>query len=94
MDFFVGTFWVRRLADGHGQVLDMIPDQGHLNWSQPTIADVEQNGQADVVFGTDDGRLFVYRTKLACQAKRMEWPTSNGNFQHTGMWLNPSEREH
>ncbi len=86
LDFFAGTFWVRRLANGQIKTINMIPDLCQMAWSQPTIADVEQNGQADVIFGTADGRLCAYRTGLACHPERLQWPTANGNFQHTGIW--------
>jgi hypothetical protein len=30
--------------------------------------------------------VFVYQTGLAYHSERMQWPTANGNFQHTGCW--------
>jgi hypothetical protein len=70
----------------------MLPGNTHTEWAQPTIADLEHTGQADIIFGTTDGRLAVYRTGLAYHPERMEWPTVNGNFQHTGAWTPPRKR--
>jgi RNA polymerase sigma factor (sigma-70 family) len=89
MDFFAGTEWVRRFSDGRTIALNMLYDAAPIEWTQPTITDLEGNGKADVIFGTSDGRLFVYRTGLAYHADRMQWPTANGNFQHTGVWKRP-----
>jgi hypothetical protein len=86
MDFFAGTYWVRRFPDGKTTVTNMLPTDAQIEWTQPTIADVEGTGQADAIFGLSDGRVFVYRTGLAYHAERMQWPTANGNFQHTGAW--------
>jgi hypothetical protein len=86
IDFFTGTYWVRRFPDGRTTVTNMLPDDADIEWTQPTIADVEGTGLADVIFGLSDGRLFLYRTNLAYHAERMQWPTANGNFQHTGAW--------
>jgi hypothetical protein len=86
MDFFTGTHWIRRFPNGKTTVTNMLPADAQIEWTQPTIADVERNGMADVIFGLSDGRVFVYRTNLAYHADRMQWPTANGNFQHTGAW--------
>jgi len=86
MDFFAGSWWVRRFPDGRVVTKNMIPGIAATEFTQPTIADVEGNGKADVIFGTSDGRLYVYRTGLAYHPQRTQWPTANGNFQHTGAW--------
>ncbi|HEY1923544.1 MAG TPA: sigma-70 family RNA polymerase sigma factor [Tepidisphaeraceae bacterium] len=86
MDFFAGSWWVRRNAYGKITRTNMIPTVAATEWTQPTVADVEGNGKADVIFGTSDGRLFVYQTGLAYHPERMQWPTAHGNFQHTGVW--------
>jgi hypothetical protein len=92
MDFFVGAYWVRRFPDGRTTTTRMVPSHAEMEWTQPTIADVEGTGKADVIFGLSDGRLFVYRTNLAYHAERMQWPTANGNFQHTGAWKAPATK--
>jgi hypothetical protein len=86
MDFFAGSWWVRRYPDGKIEKKNMIPGEAATEWTQPTVADVEGNGKADVIFGTSDGRLFIYETGLAYHPDRMQWPTAHGNFQHTGAW--------
>jgi hypothetical protein len=86
MDFFTGTYWVRRFPDSRTTATNMLPADAEIEWTQPTIADVEGTGLADAIFGLSDGRVFVYRTNLAYHAERMQWPTANGNFQHTGAW--------
>jgi hypothetical protein len=90
VDFFTGVYWVRRFPDGKTIITMMMPQDVPTNWIQPTVADVEGSGQADVIFGLADGRVFVYRTGLAYHAQRMQWPTANGNFQHTGAWHKPA----
>jgi hypothetical protein len=95
-DFFAGTFWIRHFPDNHVTITNMLPappSPARTEWTQPTIADLEHAGQADIIFGTTDGRLVVYRTGLAYHPERMEWPTVNGNFQHTGAWIPPAKRQ-
>ena len=53
----------------------------------PTIADWDQDGLADILFGTTDGRLFVYNTKMRYEPKWVQWQTQEGNFRHTGHWV-------
>jgi RNA polymerase sigma factor (sigma-70 family) len=86
MDFFAGSWWIRRTPDGKTVAKNMLPGEAATEWIQPTIADVGGNGKADVIFGLSDGRLFVYRTELAYHAERMQWPTAHGDFQHAGAW--------
>jgi hypothetical protein len=89
MDFFAGSYWIDRRPDGSTDVIEMVPGNPDMASVQPTVADVEGNGLADVIFGTSDGVVYVYQTKLAYHAERMQWPTANGNFQHTGAWHKP-----
>jgi hypothetical protein len=86
MDFFTGTYWVRRTADGKVTITNMLPADEPIEWTQPTVTDVNADGKADVIFGTSTGRLAIYQTNLAYHPERMQWPTANGNFQHTGSW--------
>jgi hypothetical protein len=87
-DFFTGTYWVRWSPAGGTPpiVRNMTVDGANIEWTQPTVADLDGDGKADVIFGLSDGRLFVYQTGLAYHPERMQWPTANGNFQHTGCW--------
>jgi hypothetical protein len=88
MDFFTSHYWVRLHPDQKTEVINMLPDdeKAAVEWSQPTIADVEGNGYADVLFGLSDGRVFIYQTHLAYHKEKMQWPTAGQNFQHTGAW--------
>jgi hypothetical protein len=67
----------------------MLTNNIETNQTQPTIADVNSDGLADIVFGLKDGRVVLYQTGLAYQEKWMQWPTANANFQHTGVWRRP-----
>ena len=91
MDLFVGIYWIKfdpRTAKS--TVTAMAPEDATMNGSQPTICDLDGDGKADVVFGLTDGRVFVYRTEMGYRQEWMQWPTANGNFQHTGVWKTPS----
>jgi RNA polymerase sigma factor (sigma-70 family) len=91
MDIFCGTSWWQLRKDGSSRRIDMTP--GHpQSTTVPTIADLDRDGVAEVLFGTTDGRLFVYNTKMAYESELIEWPTQEGDFQHTGMWRAPSKR--
>jgi hypothetical protein len=89
LDFFAGTYWVRRFPNGTTQTKNMLPEDAATDFIQPTVVDLRGDGKADVIFGLSDGRLFVYQTGLAYHADRMQWPTEDGNFQHTGVWKPP-----
>ncbi len=89
MDFFAGTYWVRLFPGGKTEIKNMVPGESSVEWTQPTVCDIDADGKADVIFGLSDGRLFIYNTGLAYHADRMQWPTANGNFQHTGAWKRP-----
>jgi hypothetical protein len=92
MDFFAGTWWVRRQPDGATEVKKMAPAGVEPNSrAQPTVADLDGDGKADVIFGTRDGHLFVYNTGMAYHAERMQWPTHLGSFAHTGVWKKPGK---
>jgi hypothetical protein len=91
IDFFTGTYWVRWSPVGGAPpvIKNMTVDGANFEWTQPTVTDLDGDGKADVIFGLSDGRLFVYQTGLAYHPERMQWPTANGNFQHTGCWQRP-----
>jgi RNA polymerase sigma factor (sigma-70 family) len=82
MDFFVGTFWVHRMADGSTTITRMIA--GTNRRMQPTITNI--GGEAVVLDATDDGRVFVYHTGKAYHAERVQWGTVDGDLNHTGCW--------
>jgi hypothetical protein len=90
-DFFTGTYWVRWSPVGGASpiIKNMTVDSANFEWTQPTVTDLNGDGKADVIFGLSDGRVFVYQTGLAYHPERMQWPTANGNFQHTGCWRRP-----
>jgi RNA polymerase sigma factor (sigma-70 family) len=91
MDIFCGTSWWQLRKDGTSSRIDMTP--GHpQSTTVPTIVDLDRDGAAEIIFGTTDGRLFVYNTKLAYETELIEWQTQEGNFQHTGMWRPPNKR--
>ena len=85
MDLFAGTFWVKLRPDGTTKTINMLPEPEDST-TQCTITDVDGDGKADIVFGLTDGQVFIYETGLAYDKKWMQWPTSNGNFRHTGAW--------
>ena len=68
MDFFAGTYWVRRFPDGRNEMKNMLPADANIEWAQPTIADIDGDGKAEVIFGLSDGRIFVYQT--GCNGRR------------------------
>jgi len=85
MDFFCGTYWVRRKADGTVTIKNMVPGDLDIGWAtQPSVVDADGDGKAD-------GRMFIYKTELAYHKEKMQWPTMLGNFQHTGSWKRPGK---
>jgi hypothetical protein len=94
MDIFVGTSWFKVDAKNKTSPpirTDMTPGTPQST-TVPTIIDLDRDGAAEIVFGTTDGRLFVYHTKLAYESEWIEWQTQEGNFQHTAMWRRPDQR--
>jgi len=88
LDLFVATYWVQLARDGNTTVVNMLPQTAETT-SQPTIADIDRDGKADIVFALTDGRVFVYRTGMDYNESWMQWPTANGNQRHTGVWRRP-----
>ena len=80
MDFFVGTSWVHRMADGSTTITPMLPAATNRR-TQPTITNI--GGEAVVLDATDDGRVFVYHTGEAYRAERVQWGTIDGDLNHT-----------
>jgi beta-lactamase regulating signal transducer with metallopeptidase domain len=91
MDFFVGTYWVHMNKDKSTTVTPMVPGI-HMTSTQCTIADLDHDGKAEIVFGLWDGRIFVYRTEKPYDAAKVQWPTAQGNFRHTGVWTPPGKK--
>ena len=86
MDVFVGTTWFQLTRDGKSRAIDLTP--GHPQCTvTPTIADLDGDGKADILFGTTDGRLFVYQTGLEIRPEWVEWAMQEGNVRHTAMWV-------
>jgi hypothetical protein len=88
MDFFVGTYWVRRQPDGTTTITNMLPG-AESHRCQATIADIDSDGLADVLMGTQDGRVFIYHTGKAYRREWIQWATSRGDLNHTGCWHKP-----
>jgi RNA polymerase sigma factor (sigma-70 family) len=88
MDFFVGTYWVRRLPDGTTTVTNMLPG-GVSHRCQATITDIDGDGMADILMGTQDGRVFIYHTGKAYRPEWVQWATSHGDLNHTSCWHKP-----
>jgi hypothetical protein len=87
MDLFAGSYWVKWDPKTRAStIINMVPGPAQDDSGQPTICDLEGNGQAEAIFGLRDGRIVVYQTHLACKPQWLQWPTANGNPQHTGVW--------
>jgi hypothetical protein len=56
---------------------------------QPTIVDVDGDGLAEILVGTNDGRVFVYHTGKPSRRERIHWSTIDGDLDHTACWHNP-----
>jgi RNA polymerase sigma factor (sigma-70 family) len=85
IDLFAGTYWVKFTAStGSVTVTNMLPAEAEINSTQPTICDLDNDGQADILFGLKNGAVVVYQSHLPYKRQWMQWPTVNGNFQHTG----------
>ncbi|HEV8606081.1 MAG TPA: sigma-70 family RNA polymerase sigma factor [Tepidisphaeraceae bacterium] len=91
IDVFVGTSWFQLKKGASPTQIDMTPRHPQST-TAPTIVDLDRDGLADIIFGTTDGRLFVYKTKMAYVPELIEWQTQEGNFRHTGMWQPPDKR--
>jgi RNA polymerase sigma factor (sigma-70 family) len=88
MDFFLGTCWVHRAADGSVTQTEMLPG-AMSSHCQPTIVDLDGDGLADILVGTNDGRVFIYHTGKPYRRERIHWATIDGDLNHTACWHNP-----
>ena len=83
LDLFVSHYWVKMQMNGDAAVTNMLPDHAATT-AQPTIADVDRDGKADVLFALADGRAFIYQTGTGYSSDKMLWPTPHGNPRRTG----------
>ena len=83
MDLFCGTFWIKLARDGKTEIKPLLPHPGVIN-SHVTICDLEGDGEAELLFGLLNGRVYLYKTQMSIKPEWMQWPTQSGNFQHTG----------
>jgi RNA polymerase sigma factor (sigma-70 family) len=88
MDFFVGTYWIRRMPDGTTTITNMLPGSASHR-CQATITDIDGDGMADILMGTQDGRVFIYHTGKAYRPEWVQWATSHGDLNHTSCWHKP-----
>lgn len=88
MDLFCGTFWIKLARDGKTEIKPLLPHPGAIN-SHVTICDIEGDGEAELLFGLINGRVYLFKTRMSIKPEWMQWPTQSGNFQHTGAWQNP-----
>jgi RNA polymerase sigma factor (sigma-70 family) len=82
MDFFVGTHWVQLSKDGSTKAINMIPAPAQT-YGQPSIADLDDDDLAEVIFGLADGHVYVYHTALSLKKKHNYWPTHRRNYHRT-----------
>jgi len=101
-DFFAGNYWVHRDSDGLVSTRQMIPSASVSPTTAPTtgpltvdvvcqdtLVDLDGDGNAEVLIGTRDGRVFLYHTGLKYSRSWAQWPMIGGNPQHTGCWKRP-----
>lgn len=88
MDIFCGTYWIRRTKDGATKITEMLPVYVPIS-TEVTIADVDSDGTAEAIFGSVNGKLFIYQTNKTLRPDGMHWITRGGNFQHTACWQSP-----
>ncbi len=87
-DFFAGPWWIHRTKDGATQTQLMIPAAPDTQ-CQDTIADLYHDGQAEILIGTEDGRVFIYHTNLKFTPKWAQWPMFAHDIHHTSTWTPP-----
>lgn len=87
MDLFCGIYWLKfNPKTRQTTITKMLPDPVEMNLNQPTIADLNGDGHAEIILGLRDGRVIVYKTRMTYDAAHADWAICNGNFQHTGVW--------
>jgi RNA polymerase sigma factor (sigma-70 family) len=90
-DFFTGPYWIRLPASGDATVTNLVPTPFETLMAQPTVADCDNNGDAEVIFSTPEGQIVIYQTKLSINTPQLQWPTNSGGITHTGAWTPPKK---
>ncbi len=88
MDIFAGPFWVRTKSGAPAQIANILGENAPVAVS-PSIVDLEKDGEAEILLGASDGRLWVYKTEQKLQPQWLQWATVSGSFRHTSDW-NPA----
>ena len=61
--------------------IDGVAD-GNVVYTTPTLANLNNNDHLDIVFGTDDGVVYVYEPKITYDAQNgYSWSTNNINTE-------------
>jgi hypothetical protein len=63
------------------------PKDGADTECQDTIADLYGDGLAEVLIGTEDGRVFIYHTGLKFTPHWAQWPMFAHDIHHTSSWV-------
>jgi hypothetical protein len=88
MDLFAGPFWIRTKAGAPAQIANILGENAPIGVS-PSIVDLEKDGQAEILLGGSDGRIWVYKTEQKLEPQWLQWATVSGSFRHTSDW-NPA----
>jgi hypothetical protein len=93
MDLFTPGVWLRvpREAGRHVEKTMLLNPPARVT-TAVTIDDLTGDGKADLLFGTADGRVFVYETGLAIRDEWLQWPMECHNPRRTSAWVNPAKR--
>ena len=83
VDLFVSHYWIKLQRNGDTAVTNMLPNHAATT-TQPTVADIDRDGKADVLVALADGRTFIYQTAMSYSLDKMSWPTPHGNVRRTG----------
>jgi len=83
--------WAQPSRDGSIAASNILTDTAPTT-TACTIADIDRDGKAEILFGLTDGRLIIYRTDGTYRSEWVEWATANANVRHTGSWLPRDKR--
>ena len=89
-----GTVWTQMmLPQNPGDPLPpaVVGNDGHAPFPvdvecQDTIADLYGDGMAEVLIGTVDGRVYIYKTGLKYSPEWAQWPMFGHDLHHTSCW--------
>ena len=77
-----------------GTVVESWPRGGNSsNWGSGTITDLDEDGDTDIVFGSDDGNIYVFDTPGIYDHQRIECATWMYDNWHTGAYHKDIYRE-